>query len=56
MASSILALALAGWALSANMVTLLAVLAPIALAGGVLNTVLPSQLTKAVRPEEIGGT
>jgi len=54
-ASSILALALAGWALSANTVTLLAVLAPIALAGGVLNTVLPSQLTKAVRPEEVGG-
>jgi predicted MFS family arabinose efflux permease len=54
-ASITLALALAGWALSPGLLSLLVVLAPIALAGGVLNTVLPSQLTKAVRPEEVGG-
>jgi DHA1 family tetracycline resistance protein-like MFS transporter len=54
-ASLILAVALAGWAGTSSLVFLLIVLAPIALAGGVLNTVLPSQLTKAVRPEEIGG-
>jgi DHA1 family tetracycline resistance protein-like MFS transporter len=51
----ILAMALAGWAIAPNLVFLLVVLAPIALAGGVLNTVVPSQLTKAVRTEEIGG-
>ena len=54
-ASLALAVALAGWAITPNVISLLIVLAPIALAGGVLNTVLPSQLTKAVRPEEIGG-
>jgi len=32
------------------------VLAPLSLAAGVLNTVLPSALTKAVSPDEIGGT
>ena len=54
-ASLILAVALAGWAIAPNLISLLVVLAPIALSGGVLNTVLPSQLTKAVRPEEVGG-
>jgi len=54
-ASLILAVALAAWALTPNLVSLLIVLAPVALAGGLLNTILPSQLTKAVRPEEVGG-
>jgi len=54
-ASFILAVALGAWALTRNVVSLLLVLAPIALAAGVLNTALPSQLTKSVRPEEIGG-
>jgi DHA1 family tetracycline resistance protein-like MFS transporter len=52
----ILALALLGWAFAPNVWLLLVVLAPTALAAGVLNTVLTSQLTKVVRREETGGT
>ncbi len=52
----VLALALLGWAFAPNVWTLLVVLAPTALAAGVLNTVLASQLTKVVRREETGGT
>jgi DHA1 family tetracycline resistance protein-like MFS transporter len=51
----VMGVALLAWALTPNLLALLIVLAPIALAGGVLNTVLSSQLTKAVRPEEVGG-
>jgi DHA1 family tetracycline resistance protein-like MFS transporter len=50
-----MAVSLLAWAWVPSLGWLLAVLAPIALAGGVLNTVLSSQLTKVVRPEEIGG-
>ncbi len=52
----VLALALLGWAFAPNVWVLLVVLAPTALAAGVLNTVLTSQLTKVVRREETGGT
>ncbi len=52
----ILAVALLGWAFAPNVWLLLVVLAPTALAAGVLNTVLSSQLTKVVRREETGGT
>jgi DHA1 family tetracycline resistance protein-like MFS transporter len=51
----IMAISLLGWALTPSVVVLLIVLAPTALAGGVLNTVLSSALTKAVEPQEIGG-
>ncbi len=51
----VLALALLGWAFAPNVWVLLVVLAPTALAAGVLNTVLTSQLTKVVRREETGG-
>jgi DHA1 family tetracycline resistance protein-like MFS transporter len=47
---------LLGWAVAPSVAILLAVLAPTAVAGGVLNTVINSALTKAVRPVEIGGT
>ena len=47
---------LLGWALAPSVAILLVVLAPTAVAGGVLNTVINSALTKAVRPVEIGGT
>jgi predicted MFS family arabinose efflux permease len=36
-------------------VVLLIILAPTAFAGGILNTVLSSALTKVVEPQEIGG-
>lgn len=46
---------LLAWALVGNVALLLAVLAPLALAGGVLNTVITSAITKSVYAEEIGG-
>jgi DHA1 family tetracycline resistance protein-like MFS transporter len=47
---------LLGWAFAPSVLALLVVLAPLALAGGTLNTVLNSSLTKTVYPEEVGGT
>lgn len=52
---AILALSLLGWALASNVAFLLVVLAPLALASGVLNTVVNSAITKAVASEETGG-
>jgi DHA1 family tetracycline resistance protein-like MFS transporter len=54
--AALMGLALFGWAAAWNVPTLLVVLAPTALAGGVLNTALSSSLTQAVYPEEVGGT
>ena len=56
MASSMLmSLALLAWAFTPSVILLLIVLIPLALAGGVLNTVVNSALTKVVREEEVGG-
>ena len=52
---AIMALSLLGWALAPSVIVLLIILAPTSFAGGVLNTVLSSALTKAVEPQEIGG-
>ncbi|HMD90533.1 MAG TPA: MFS transporter, partial [Anaerolineaceae bacterium] len=46
---------LLGWALAPSIPALLIVLAPTSLAGGLLNTLLSSSLTKTVTPQEIGG-
>jgi len=46
---------LIGWALTPSVFWLLVVLAPTAISGGILNTLLSSTLTKAVQPQEIGG-
>ncbi len=54
--SIIMALSLAAWAIAPNLQVLLVIMAPLSFAGGTLNTVLSSALTKAVYPEEIGGT
>jgi MFS transporter, DHA1 family, tetracycline resistance protein len=51
----LMTLSLLAWAFVPNLVTLLIIMAPLALAGGVLGTVLQSAITKAVQPEEIGG-
>ena len=51
----IMALSLLGWAFAPSVVMLLVILAPTAFAGGVLNTVISSALTKTVQPQEIGG-
>lgn len=55
-ASIVMGLALLAWAFAPNLVTVLFILAPMSFAGGILNTMLSSALTKAVYPEEIGGT
>jgi DHA1 family tetracycline resistance protein-like MFS transporter len=52
----VLTLSLGAWSFVANVPTLLVVLAPIALSGGVLSVVLTSQLTKSVYRDEVGGT
>lgn len=55
-ASIVMGLALLAWGLAPNLITVLIILAPMSFAGGTLNTVLSSALTKSVYPEEIGGT
>jgi DHA1 family tetracycline resistance protein-like MFS transporter len=51
----ILAISLAVWAFTPNLLILLIVLIPLALPSGIMNTVLRSSLTKTVEPEEVGG-
>ena len=46
---------LLGWAFTPNLGILLIVMLPLALAGGVLNTVINSSISKAVAVDEIGG-
>ena len=53
--TGLMALSLLGWALAPSLTMLLIILAPTAFAGGILNTVLSSALTKVVQPQEIGG-
>ncbi|MGD2253149.1 MAG: MFS transporter [Anaerolineales bacterium] len=48
-------LAMVGWAITPSLALLLVVLAPLALSGGVLNTVVNSALSKSVDPLEVGG-
>lgn len=47
---------LAAWAITPNLLVLMIVLAPLAISGGILNTVINGALTKSVYPEEVGGT
>jgi DHA1 family tetracycline resistance protein-like MFS transporter len=44
-----------GWALAPSVLWVYIIMTPTALAGGLLNTLLSSTLTKAVAPQEIGG-
>ncbi len=44
------------WGFVPDLISLLIILAPIALAGGTFNTVINSALTKVVRQDEVGGT
>lgn len=53
--AALLGATLLTWGLSKNLVLLLSVLAPLALASGLLNTLLNSLLTKSVDKEEFGG-
>ena len=52
----LMTVSLLAWAFTPNVTTLLIVLAPLAFAGGILNTVINSALTKVVYTEEVGGT
>jgi DHA1 family tetracycline resistance protein-like MFS transporter len=54
--SAAMAVGFALWGLVPSVWTLLLVLIPISVGGGILNTVLSSVLTKVVEPEEVGGT
>lgn len=51
----LLAATLAAWAFVPNLVLLLLLITPLPLAGGVLNTVTNSAITKSVYQEEVGG-
>ncbi len=53
--AALMAVSLAGWALAGSVAGLLVVLTPASLAGGILNTLLSSILTRAVNPREVGG-
>lgn len=55
-ATGVMAFSLIGWALAPSIAALLIILAPIALAGGVLNTIINSAISKSVSAVEIGGT
>lgn len=52
---ALLSVSMLAWAVSPNVPILLIVLAPVSLAAGVLNTVVNSAISKAVKPEEVGG-
>ncbi|MCA9963587.1 MAG: MFS transporter [Anaerolineales bacterium] len=51
----LMTISLLGWAFAPSLLVLLVVLIPLALAGGIFNTVINSALTKAVTREEVGG-
>ena len=51
----LLALGLLAWAFAPSVLLLVLSVTPIALAGGMLNTIVPSALTKTVEPQEVGG-
>jgi DHA1 family tetracycline resistance protein-like MFS transporter len=52
----LMALSLLGWAFAPSVAILMLILIPLALAAGVLNTVISSLLSKSVYQEEVGGT
>jgi DHA1 family tetracycline resistance protein-like MFS transporter len=52
----LMTISLFAWAVVPNLVGLLIVLAPLAVAAGLLNTLINSSLSKSVYPEEVGGT
>ncbi|HET9905703.1 MAG TPA: MFS transporter, partial [Anaerolineales bacterium] len=51
----LLGIGLLTWAFAPNIPFLVLSVTPIALAGGMLNTILPSSLTKTVEPQDVGG-
>ncbi len=51
----IMAIALFAWGFTTQLWALLIVILPLGVAGGVLNTVLQSAISKSVHPDEVGG-
>ena len=51
----LMSISLLGWALAPSLLWLYIIMTPTALAGGLLNTLLSSTLTRVVAPQEIGG-
>jgi DHA1 family tetracycline resistance protein-like MFS transporter len=54
-ATLVMAGGLLAWAVAPSIAVLLLVIAPIAVSGGVLNTILNASISKAVQPVEVGG-
>jgi DHA1 family tetracycline resistance protein-like MFS transporter len=52
---AVITVALLGLAIVPDLVQLLVVILPLALAGGLLNTIINSMISKSVNPEEVGG-
>jgi DHA1 family tetracycline resistance protein-like MFS transporter len=53
--SIMMAVGLLGWAIAPNIAIFLIAMTPTAVAGGILNTVINSAVTKLVQPQEVGG-
>ena len=51
----LMSFSLLAWAFTSSLWLLLVIMVPLALSGGVLNTVLQSRISKSVSPEEVGG-
>ncbi|MBN2045717.1 MAG: MFS transporter [Anaerolineales bacterium] len=54
-AVGLMAISLFAWGFAPSVVFLLLILVPVALSGGILNTVISSSLSKAVQKQEVGG-
>ncbi len=52
----IMAVSLAAWSFTPTLAVLVVIVTPLAVAGGILNTVVSSAISKAVTPDEVGGT
>jgi DHA1 family tetracycline resistance protein-like MFS transporter len=52
----IMAVSFFAWALTPSLAALVVVVTPLAIAGGILNTVINSAISKAVTRDEVGGT
>ncbi len=54
--SAVMAVSLLFWSFTPGVWFLIIILAPLAIAGGIMNTILNSSLSKSVYAEEVGGT
>lgn len=52
----VMAVSLFAWAVTPTLAALVVVVTPLAISGGILNTVINSAISKAVGPDEVGGT